>query len=109
MAAGRPPGRARLTPRFPASAAGASQGNGQGVSQGNGQNAGSGNGTRESLLSLLNDGSQDELIAVSGIGPVLALKIVQHRPYRTEQQPLEDNVIPPSAYEALRDHLKRSA
>jgi DNA uptake protein ComE-like DNA-binding protein len=61
---------------------------------------------RASLLELLNEGTQDELIAVNGIGPVLALKIVQHRPYKSEQQPLEDNVIPPSAFEALRDHLK---
>lgn len=67
-----------------------------------------GNG-RASLLELLNEGSQDELIAVNGIGPVLALKIVQHRPYKSEEQPLEDNVIPPSAFESLRNHVKRSA
>jgi DNA uptake protein ComE-like DNA-binding protein len=64
---------------------------------------------RASLLELLNEGSQDELIAVSGIGPVLALKIVQHRPYKSDQQALEDNVIPPSAFEALRNHIKRPA
>lgn len=64
---------------------------------------------RGSVLELLNEGSQDELIAVDGIGPVLALKIVQNRPYRSEEQPLQDNVIPPSAYEALRNHLKQPA
>jgi DNA uptake protein ComE-like DNA-binding protein len=70
----------------------------------------SGNGKhRGSLLELLNDASKDELIAVNGIGPVLALKIVQHRPYKDEHQPLNDNVIPPSAFEALRSHLKQSA
>ena len=67
------------------------------------------NVARGSLLELLNEGSQDELIAVNGIGPVLALKIVQNRPYRSEEQPLEDNVIPPSVYEALRNHLKQPA
>jgi DNA uptake protein ComE-like DNA-binding protein len=72
-----------------------------------GQNGGS--GRRGSLLDMLNDASQDELIAVNGIGPALALKIVQHRPYKAEQQPLENNVIPPSAYEALRNHLKQPA
>jgi DNA uptake protein ComE-like DNA-binding protein len=75
---------------------------------GNGERE-SGKVTRGSLLELLNEGSQDELIAVNGIGPVLALKIVQNRPYRSEQQPLEDNVVPPSVYEALRNHLKQSA
>jgi DNA uptake protein ComE-like DNA-binding protein len=74
---------------------------------GQAQQVGRGNGqSRASLLELLNEASQEELISVNGIGPVLALRIVQHRPYRTEAQPLDDNVIPPSAYEALRDHLK---
>lgn len=64
---------------------------------------------RASLLELLNDASQDELIAVNGIGPVLALKIVKNRPYKSEEQPLEDNVIPPSAFESLRSHIKEAA
>jgi DNA uptake protein ComE-like DNA-binding protein len=81
-----------------------------GVSGNAGQtDSGNGSSQRASLLELLNEGSQDELIAVNGIGPVLALKIVKHRPYKSEQQPLEDNVIPPSAFEALRGHVKRSA
>jgi DNA uptake protein ComE-like DNA-binding protein len=71
-------------------------------------NPSNGNG-RASLLELLNEGSQDELIAVNGIGPVLALKIVQHRPYKDEQQALEEKVVPPSAFEALRNHIKRPA
>jgi DNA uptake protein ComE-like DNA-binding protein len=65
--------------------------------------------SRDSLLDLLNDASQDELISVSGIGPVLALKIVKNRPYKSEEQPLEDNVIPPSAFESLRNHIKKAA
>ena len=73
------------------------------------EHSGNGNTRRDSLLELLNEGTQDELIAVNGIGPVLALKIVKHRPYKSEQQPLDDNVIPPSAFEALRGHVKRSA
>lgn len=64
---------------------------------------------RNSVLDLLNEASQDELIAVNGIGPALALKIVQNRPFRSEQQPLEENVLPPSAIESLRSHLKRTA
>lgn len=80
------------------------------VSGGAGQtDSGNGHQSRASLLELLNEGTQDELIAVNGIGPVLALKIVKHRPYKSEQQPLDDNIIPPSAFEALRGHIKRSA
>jgi competence protein ComEA len=97
------PDRLKQTVDRVAGAAGVSGNEGSAGSDG-------GNGsTRGSLLELLNDASQDELIAVNGIGPVLALKIVQHRPYKAEEQPLEDNVIPPSAFEALRDHLKKSA
>jgi DNA uptake protein ComE-like DNA-binding protein len=65
--------------------------------------------SRDSLLDLLNDGTQEELIAVNGIGPVLALKIVKNRPYKNEEQPLEENVIPPSAFESLRNHIKKAA
>ena len=79
-----------------------------GVSTGQ-HGSGNGNSQRTSLLDLLNEGSQDELIAVNGIGPALALKIVQHRPYKTEQQVLESNVLPPSAFESLRNHMKQPA
>jgi gas vesicle protein len=55
-----------------------------------------------SLLSILNEWPHERLIEIDGIGPVLATKIIQHRPYESEQQLIDLKALPPSAIESLR-------
>lgn len=63
-----------------------------------------GNGEEKpaSLLEIINQWPHDRLIAIDGIGPVLAQKIIQHRPYRSEEELIERKELPPSAIESLR-------
>jgi gas vesicle protein len=56
-----------------------------------------------SLMSVLNDWPHERLIEIDGIGPVLASKIIQHRPYESEQDLIESKQLPPSAIESLRN------
>jgi gas vesicle protein len=54
------------------------------------------------FLDVINEWSHDRLIAIDGIGPVLANKIIQGRPYKTEEDLTESKTLPPSAIESLR-------
>lgn len=54
------------------------------------------------LMSILNEWPHDKLIEIDGIGPVLATKIIQHRPYESEEALLNSKELPPSAIESLR-------
>lgn len=54
------------------------------------------------LLTILNEWSFEKLIAIDGIGPVLASKVIQHRPYESEEQLADLKDLPPSAIENLR-------
>jgi len=54
------------------------------------------------LLSILNDWPHERLIEINGIGPVLAAKIIQHRPYESEEALIAGKFLPPSAIESLR-------
>ena len=54
------------------------------------------------LLSILNEWPHERLIEIDGIGPVLASKIIQNRPYDSEQQLIDLKALPPSAIESLR-------
>jgi|SRR6185369_1225006 gas vesicle protein len=53
------------------------------------------------LLAILNDWPHERLIEIDGIGPVLATKIIQSRPYESLDA-LENSKLPPSAIESLR-------
>jgi DNA uptake protein ComE-like DNA-binding protein len=55
------------------------------------------------LMSILNDWPHERLIEIDGIGPVLATRIMQNRPYESEQQLVESKQLPPSAIESLRN------
>lgn len=59
-------------------------------------------GDGDSMLAIINDWPESRLIEIEGIGPGLALKIVQSRPYKTETDLTEAKLLPPSAIEALR-------
>jgi gas vesicle protein len=53
------------------------------------------------LLAILNDWPHERLIEIDGIGPVLATKIIQSRPYESLEA-LENSKLPPSAIESLK-------
>lgn len=55
------------------------------------------------LMSILNDWPRERLIEIDGIGPVLATKIIQNRPYDSEEDLIESKQLPPSAIESLRN------
>ncbi len=54
-----------------------------------------------SFMDIINEWPHDRLIAIDGIGPVLATKIIQGRPYTSEEQLVEAKTLPPSAIESL--------
>jgi DNA uptake protein ComE-like DNA-binding protein len=54
------------------------------------------------LLRVINEWSHDRLIAIDGIGPALASKIIQGRPYKSEDELIDAKTLPPSAIESLR-------
>ena len=55
-----------------------------------------------SLLAIINDWPHERLIEINGIGPVLASKIIENRPYKSDSDLLEAKILPPSVIEALR-------
>jgi gas vesicle protein len=57
---------------------------------------------RNTLLAIINDWPHERLIEIDGIGPVLASKIIENRPYKDDSELLEAKILPPSAIEALR-------
>lgn len=65
-------------------------------------------GSSADIADLLNEASKDQLIAVKGIGPVLADRIIRHRPYSSERELLEKELLPRNVFEALRRELLNS-
>ena len=57
-------------------------------------------------LLMLNTASQDDLMSVYGIGPVLADRIVKGRPYTSEADVVEKGIIPESTFKELKRSLK---
>jgi len=52
-------------------------------------------------LMMLNTASRDNLLAVYGIGPALADKIIRGRPYTSEREAVERNIIAESTLREL--------
>ncbi len=55
----------------------------------------------------LNSISREELLQVFGIGPVLADKVIQNRPYARDEDVVERGILPQSTFEKLRERLGR--
>jgi competence protein ComEA len=53
----------------------------------------------------LNAASQADLQQLPGIGPVLAAKILQGRPYKSKDELLRRKIIPSSAYGSIKDKV----
>lgn len=62
-----------------------------------------------SLLDRLNSASHDELLAVPGIGPVTAERIIQGRPYASEDDVVGRGVLTRNGLDSVREHLARAA
>jgi len=60
-----------------------------------------------SPLSLLNHASREQLMNIKGIGPVLATRIMEGRPYESEDQVLENKDLPPSVFELAKAEWSR--
>ena len=53
----------------------------------------------------VNSASKEELQALPGIGPALADKIIQNRPYKSKRELVSRSVIPESTYKDVKDQL----
>jgi competence protein ComEA len=53
----------------------------------------------------INSASADELDTLPGIGPALAKKIIDNRPYRAKNELLSKKVIPQSTYAKIKDQI----
>lgn len=54
---------------------------------------------------VLNSATRQQLLSVYGIGPVLADRIIQNRPYKTAYDVVEKGIIPESIFVQLRKQL----
>lgn len=54
---------------------------------------------------VLNSATRQQLLSVYGIGPVLADRIIQNRPYAAAYDVVEKGIIPESIYVQLRKQL----
>ena len=64
---------------------------------------------RRDIADLLNNASKDELVSVKGIGPVLADRIIRHRPYQSEREVIAQDLLPRNVFEALKRELLSNA
>ena len=55
---------------------------------------------------LINTMSREELMRLNGIGPVLADKIIAHRPFSSRQELVECGILPQSTLEELDRELR---
>jgi gas vesicle protein len=64
--------------------------------------SGSAQNLKSDLMRILNEWPHERLIQIDGIGPILATKIIQNRPYENEEEFLNSKTLPPSAIENLK-------
>jgi DNA uptake protein ComE-like DNA-binding protein len=59
----------------------------------------------EEVAEVLNTAKRDELLSVPGIGKATAKRIVKHRPYQSEEEVLEEGVLPEKTLERVKEEL----
>ena len=62
-------------------------------------------GAREADVEVLNTASREALIAVRGIGSILAERIIENRPYQHAYEVVEKGILPDSIFLQLRREL----
>lgn len=60
----------------------------------------------EGLLLRLNTASRDELMSISGIGPVTADKIIRGRPYHAAEQLVDRGIVPESVFKEMQKKFR---
>ena len=59
----------------------------------------------EEVTDVLNTAKRDELLSVPGIGKATAKRIIKHRPYQSEEEVLEEGVLPEKTLERVKEEL----
>jgi DNA uptake protein ComE-like DNA-binding protein len=59
----------------------------------------------EEVTEVLNTANRDELMSVPGIGKATAKRIMKNRPYETEEEVLQEGVLPEKTLERIKEEL----
>jgi DNA uptake protein ComE-like DNA-binding protein len=57
------------------------------------------------VAEVLNTAKRDELLSVPGIGKATAKRIIRHRPYESEEEVLQEGVLPEKTLERVKEEL----
>jgi DNA uptake protein ComE-like DNA-binding protein len=60
---------------------------------------------REEVAEVLNTAKRDELLSVPGIGKATAKRIIRNRPYESEEEVLQEGVLPEKTLERVKEEL----
>ncbi|MGE5055055.1 MAG: helix-hairpin-helix domain-containing protein [Acidobacteriota bacterium] len=59
----------------------------------------------EEVAEVLNTAKRDDLMSVPGIGKATAKRIIRHRPYESEEEVLQEGVLPEKTLERVKEEL----